>query len=127
LGTFLVVGFTLHNITEGVGIAAPILKGNRPSLVHFILLALLGGGPAIVGTLIGGFAFSNLLAALFLAVGAGAILQVIYEVGKLLLKDSTQEKGDQAPSLSASLSATNLAGLVVGVALMYATGLLVAV
>jgi zinc transporter, ZIP family len=127
LGAFLVVGFTLHNITEGVGIAAPILKGNRPSLVHFILLALLGGGPAIVGTLIGGFAFSNLLAALFLAVGAGAILQVIYEVGKLLLKDSTQEKGDQAPSLSASLSATNLAGLVVGVALMYATGLLVAV
>ena len=127
LGAFLVVGFTLHNITEGVGIAAPILKGKRPSLVHFILLALLGGGPAIVGTLIGGFAFSNLLAALFLAVGAGAILQVIYEVGKLLLKDSTQEKGDQAPSLSASLSATNLAGLVVGVALMYATGLLVAV
>jgi zinc transporter ZupT len=128
LGAFLVVGFTLHNITEGVGIAAPILKGKRPSFVHFILLALLGGGPAIVGTLIGGFAFSNLLAALFLAVGAGAILQVIYEVGKLLLKDSTQEKGDQAPSsLSASLSATNLAGLVVGVALMYATGLLVAV
>jgi zinc transporter, ZIP family len=127
LGAFLVVGFTLHNITEGVGIAAPILKGTRPSLVHFILLALLGGGPAIVGTLIGGFAFSNLLAALFLAVGAGAILQVIYEVGKLLLKDSTQEKGDQAPSLSASLSATNLAGLVVGVALMYTTGLLVAV
>jgi hypothetical protein len=81
-----------------------------------------------VGTLIGGFAFSNLLAALFLAVGAGAILQVIYEVGKLLLKDSTQEKGDQAPSsLSASLSATNLAGLAVGVALMYTTGLLVAV
>jgi zinc transporter ZupT len=127
LGAFLVVGFTLHNITEGVGIAAPILKGKRPSLVHFILLALLGGGPAIVGTLIGGFAFSNLLAALFLGVGAGAILQVIYEVGKLLLKDATQEKGGQAPSLSASLSATNLAGLVVGVALMYATGLLVAV
>ena len=127
LGAFLVVGFTLHNITEGVGIAAPILKEKRPSLVHFVLLALLGGCPAIVGTLIGGFAFSNLLAALFLAVGAGAILQVIYEVGKLLLKDSTQEKGDQAPSLSASLSATNLAGLVVGVALMYATGLLVAV
>ena len=127
LGTFLVVGFTLHNITEGVGIAAPILQEERPSLVHFILLALLGGGPAIVGTLIGGFAFSNLLAAIFLAVGAGAILQVIYEVGKLLLKDPTREKGEQAPSLSASLSATNLTGLVIGVAIMYATGLLIAV
>jgi zinc transporter, ZIP family len=127
LGAFLVVGFTLHNITEGVGIAAPILQEERPSLVHFILLALLGGGPAIVGTLIGGFAFSNLLAAVFLAVGAGAILQVIYEVGKLLLKDPTREKGEQAPSLSASLSATNLTGLVIGVAIMYATGLLVTV
>ena len=59
LGTFLVVGFTLHNITEGVGIAAPILK-ERPRLAHFAGLALLGGGPAIVGTWIGGFAYSNL-------------------------------------------------------------------
>jgi len=125
LGAFLVVGFTLHNITEGVGIAAPILKGKRPRLAHFVLLALLGGGPAIIGTLIGGFAFSNLLAAVFLAVGAGAILQVVYEVGKLLLKDSAREKGDEAPSLSASLSAPNLAGLTVGVVIMYATGFLV--
>ena len=128
LGAFLVVGFTLHNITEGVGIAAPILKEKRPSLVHFVLLALLGGGPAIMGTLIGGFAFSNLLAAVFLAVGAGAILQVIYEVGKLLLRDSVQEeRREGTPSLSASLSASNLAGLTAGIAIMYATGLLVAV
>ena len=49
-------------------------------------------GPAIVGTWIGGFAFSNLLAAIFLAVGAGAILQVIYEVTRLLLKDSGRSK-----------------------------------
>src|SRR5919112_414945 len=91
LGAFLVVGFTLHNITEGVGIAAPILK-ERPGLVHFLWLALLGGGPAIVGTWIGGFAFSNLLAAVFLAVGAGAIIQVIYEVTRLLLKDSARSK-----------------------------------
>ena len=125
LGAFLVVGFTLHNITEGVGIAAPILKEKRPRLAHFVLLALLGGGPAIVGTLIGGFAFSNLLASVFLAVGAGAILQVIYEVGRLLIRDSVQEEGEGAPSLHTSLSASNLAGLMVGVAIMYATGLLV--
>lgn len=125
LGAFLIVGFTLHNITEGVGIAAPILKEKRPRLAHFVWLALLGGGPAILGTLIGGFAFSNLLAALFLAVGAGAILQVIYEVGKLLLKDSVREKGNKASSPSASLSVPNLAGLTAGIAIMYVTGLLV--
>src|SRR5918993_1296699 len=117
LGVFLVVGFTLHNITEGVGIAAPILR-ERPSLAHFVWLALLGGGPAILGTWIGGFAFSNLLAAVFLAVGAGAIFQGVYEVTRLLLKDSTRSK---TPALSAS----NLGGLLVGVAIMYATALLV--
>lgn len=130
LGAFLVVGFTLHNITEGVGIAAPLLREKRPSLVHFVLLALLGGGPAIVGTLVGGFAFSNLLAAVFLAVGAGAILQVIYEVGRLLMKDSedsARQQGEKSPSLSTSLSARNLAGLTAGIAIMYATGLLIAV
>ena len=120
LGAFLVVGFTLHNITEGVGIAAPILKEKRPSLIHFVWLALLGGGPAIVGTWIGGFAFSNLLAAVFLAVGAGAILQVIYEVARLLLKDSARTK-------TPALSGANLAGFTAGIAIMYATALLVSV
>ena len=127
LGAFLVVGFTLHNITEGVGIAAPILIEKRPRLAHFAWLALLGGGPAVLGTLVGGFAFSNLLAAVFLAVGAGAILQVIYEVGKLLLKDSAREQEEKIPSFSASFSASNLAGFAAGIAIMYATGLLVAV
>jgi zinc transporter, ZIP family len=119
LGVFLVVGFTLHNITEGVGIAAPILK-ERPPFVHFAWLALLGGGPAIVGTWIGGFAFSNLLAAVFLAVGAGAILQVIYEVARLLLKDSARTK-------TPALSGANLAGFTAGIGIMYATALLVSV
>jgi len=119
LGTFLVIGFTLHNITEGVGIAAPIL-GEKPPPAHFAWLALIGGGPAILGTLIAGFAYSPLAAALFLAIGAGAILQVVYEVSRLLLKDSRRT---EAPALSAS----NLGGLTAGVAIMYATALLVTV
>ncbi len=117
LGTFLVVGFTLHNITEGVGIAAPILK-EKPKLAHFAWLALLAGGPAIVGTWIGGFAYSNLAATIFLAVGAGAILQVIYEVTRMLLKDSARAK-------TPALSGANLGGLTAGIAIMYVTGLLV--
>jgi zinc transporter, ZIP family len=118
LGVFLVIGFTLHNITEGVGIAAPILKEKRPDLRHFVALALIGGGPAILGTWIAGFAYSPFLSAIFLAVGAGAILQVIYEVSRLLLKDSARAK---APTLSAP----NLGGFTTGVAVMYATALLV--
>ena len=120
LGVFLVIGFTLHNITEGVGIAAPILKEKRPNLWHFAGLALLGGGPAILGTWIAGFAYSNLLSAVFLAIGAGAILQVIYEVGRLLLKDSVRAN-------QPALSGANLGGLTAGIAVMYATALLVAV
>src|SRR5205085_138526 len=48
LGTFLVIGFALHNITEGVAIAAPILKA-KPPLMTFAGLALLAGGPAVIG------------------------------------------------------------------------------
>ncbi len=121
LGTFLIIGFTLHNITEGAGIAAPILKEKqRPRLAHFAGLALLGGGPAILGTWVAGFAYSNLLSVVFLAVGAGAILQVIYEVGRIVLADARKSG---APVLSGA----NLAGLTAGIAIMYTTALLVVV
>lgn len=121
LGTFLIIGFTLHNITEGVGIAAPILKERtRPHLAHFAGLALLGGGPAILGTWIAGFAYSNLLSAVFLAIGAGAILQVIYEVGRMILADARK-------SGTPVLSGANMAGLTAGIAIMYTTALLIVV
>ncbi len=77
--------------------------------------------PAILGTWIGGFAYSNLAATIFLAIGAGAILQVIYEVARLLLKDYS------ADNKTPALSAPNLGGLTTGVAIMYATALLVSV
>jgi zinc transporter ZupT len=117
LGIFLVLGFTLHNITEGVGIAAPIVR-ERPAFSHFVLLALLAGGPAMLGTWIGGFAFSPLWATIFLAVGIGAILQVIWEVGKLMMADS--ERAHEP-----LFNWVNLSGVVVGVALMYFTAFLV--
>lgn len=120
LGVFLVIGFTLHNITEGVGIAAPILGERRPHLAHFAWLALLGGGPAILGTWIAGFAYSPLLSTIFLAVGTGAILQVVYEVTRLLMKDSGRSK-------EPALSVPNLGGFTAGIAIMYATALLVGV
>lgn len=117
LGVFLILGFTLHNITEGVGIAAPIVRKN-PGLPHFAALLLLAGGPAILGTWLGGFAFNPVLATVFLAIGIGAILQVIWEVGKLIIRDSERLNIN-------SLNWLNLSGLTVGIVIMYLTAFLV--
>lgn len=116
LGTFLIVGFTLHNITEGVGIAAPLLRGD-PRLADFAGLALLAGGPAVVGCWIGGLVFDAFWASIFLAVGAGAILQVVVEVGRLMTADRAG-----MPVLGRG---EVLAGAAVGLMLMYATALIV--
>ncbi len=117
LGSFLVIGFTLHNITEGVGIIAPLTR-EKPQLWQFALLALIAGAPAMLGTWIGGLAFSPFLAVLFLSLGAGAILQVIWEVGKLLLRDARRR---QQPAVSW----LNLAGIAAGVLIMYLTAFMV--
>lgn len=117
LGIFLVIGFTLHNITEGIGIAAPIAR-KRPALWHFFTLAALAGAPAILGVWIGGFSYNNLLTVVFLSVGAGAIAQVIYEVGRLIVRQSAE---DNTPVLSPAV----FGGLALGIVIMYATALLI--
>lgn len=119
LGSFLVLGFTLHNLTEGVGIVAPMI-GRRPRLWVFAALAALAGLPAVAGVWLGGFALSPHWAALAFAVGAGAILQVIVEVGGLLMRSDRREG-------RAWLSGTSLSGIGVGAGAMYATALLVQV
>jgi zinc transporter ZupT len=118
LGVFLIVGFTLHNVTEGIGVAAPLVE-NRPPLRHFAGLALLAGGPAVLGTWIGAFTFSPFWTAVFLAVGVGAIVQVIYEVGRIVWR-SQQRAGEPG------LSWVTFGGLAAGIAVMYATALIVA-
>lgn len=117
LGTFLVLGFTLHNITEGVGIAAPIVA-KTPGIKHFALLVLLAGAPAMLGTWVGGFTFNPILATFFLAVGVGAILQVVWEVGKLLRHSS-------ASAQQSMFNWVNLSGVAAGIAIMYFTAFLV--
>lgn len=115
LGTFLVLGFTLHNVTEGIGIAAPILK-ERPPLWSFAALVLLAGGPAVIGLWIGSLAFAPHWSALALAIGAGAILQVIVEVSAML------KRRDGWAGL---LSPVAIGGFAAGVIVMYVTAMLV--
>ena len=117
LGTFLVLGFTVHNVTEGIGIAAPMLKA-RPALWTFPALTLLAGGPAVLGLWIGSLAYAPQWSALALAIGAGAILQVVVEVTAYLMKAD----GRGAAALS---SWPVLSGLGFGVAFMYGTAMLV--
>ncbi|MQW58660.1 metal transporter [Sinorhizobium meliloti] len=119
LGTFLVLGFTLHNITEGIGVAAPILK-IRPRLVHFVGLALLAGGPAVLGIWLGSLAFAPHWTAIALAIGAGAIAQVIVEVTALVGR-SESARLDYARILSPAA----FGGIAVGLAFMYVTAMLV--
>jgi zinc transporter ZupT len=117
LGTFLVLGFTLHNITEGIGIAAPMLK-IRPPLWSFAALTLLAGGPAVLGLWIGSLAYAPQWSALALAVGAGAILQVIVEVSAYMMR--SDERGR-----AALFSWPVLSGIAFGLAFMYGTAMLV--
>jgi zinc transporter, ZIP family len=114
LGTFLVIGFIIQNITEGLGIIAPILR-DKPGIKNLILLGLLGGAPAILGSWIGGFAPSPTLIVLFLAIGTGAIFEVVYETGKLIRKDSERQP----------MPMTVFSGVMAGMLVMWVTGLLV--
>jgi zinc transporter ZupT len=119
LGTFLVLGFALHNVTEGIGIAAPMLRV-RPPLWTFAALTLLAGGPAVLGMWAGSLAYAPQWSALALAVGAGAILQVMVEVTAYLMRQNSDRQ-------SALFSPAVLGGFLAGLAFMYATAALIKV
>ena len=114
LGAFLVVGFIIQNITEGLGIIAPVLR-DRPGIKNLALMGLVGGGPAILGAWIGGFLPSPILAVLFLAIGTGAIFEVVYEIAKLIQKDTART----------AKPFTVLSGIMVGMLLLWVTGLMI--
>ena len=118
LGGSLVIGFMLQNTTEGVAIIAPLtktFKQLKTYLLHLILMGLIAGVPTIIGTLIGGFAFSFALAVLFLAIGAGAIFNVAFDITKSMAKGSWLS----------IFTVTNVLGFFAGLLIMYVTGFLV--
>ena len=113
LSTFLIVGFATHNTTEGLAIAAP-LTGTKAKIAKMIGLGLIAGIPAIFGTWIGGFSFSPFLTVVFLAIGAGAIFQVVLSIFQYM-----KEKSDL-------LSNTSLfTGISAGLLVMYLTSVLI--
>lgn len=111
LGTALVVGFALHNITEGIGIAAPTMP-RLPDWRRLVALGAVAGLPTIVGTLLGGLGYSVVLGVLFLAVGVGAIAEVVDELARYARRRTG------APGVL-------LAGAAAGFTLMYATALMI--
>ena len=114
LGTFLVVGFIIQNITEGLGIIAPVLK-DRPTWRSLALMGVIGGAPAIVGAWVGGLSYSAVLSVLFLAIGAGAVFEVVYEIGKLIQRDIARRP----------MPLTVFSGVTLGMLMLYVTGLLI--
>jgi zinc transporter ZupT len=120
LGTLLVVGFMIHNITEGPAILAPVARApefrGRRLATHLVLLGMLGGAPTIAGGWLGGLVYSDPLAVLFLAVGSGAIFQVVYEVTRFMSREAEGGLGHPV----------NFAGFLAGLVLMYVTALFVA-
>lgn len=117
LGSFLIVGFMIHNVTEGLGIAAPAADGGATlSLPRLVTLALIAGGPAILGAWTGGFIANDVLAVLFFGAAAGAAFEVVAEVVRYVgRRDSADLRSGYA-----------VGGFLAGIAIMYVTGLLAA-
>lgn len=81
LAVVLIVGFGLHNATEGFGIVAPLAgEPTRPSWGLLLLLGLIGGGPTVVGTVVGQSLVNDTVSVAFLALAAGSIIYVIVQL-----------------------------------------------
>ncbi len=109
LATLLIVGFILDNVTEGPTIVAAVARdAEAPPLLHFAALGVIAGGPVVLGGWIAAVAFSPVMAAALLAVGIGAIAQVIWQVVDLIKFDTPQV-----------LTRANMSGFVGGFVFMF--------
>jgi ZIP family zinc transporter len=92
LATVLIIGFALHNATEGFGIVGP-LGDVRPSWRWLGLAGLVGGGPTFLGAMVGYNVTSEPLELAFYALAGGAILYVIGEVWQAMRRVGHRELG----------------------------------
>ena len=92
LATVLIIGFALHNATEGFGIVGP-LGDVKPSWRWLGLAGLIGGGPTFLGSIVGYGVTSHPLELVFYAAAGGAILYVIGEVWNGMRRYGHRELG----------------------------------
>jgi ZIP family zinc transporter len=98
LATVLIIGFALHNATEGFGIVGP-LGGVVPSWRWLFAVGLIAGGPTFVGSMVGYAVTSQTLELVFYALAGGAIFYVIGEVWMGMRRYGHRELGLQLISL----------------------------
>ena len=129
-GAMLIIGFMIHNLTEGIAVVAPIVRSqigageDAVEWSHLLWLGALAGAPTILGSSLGAFAPSPALAVLFLAIGAGAVFQVVIEIVMQMRRAAAEDPGAAAVGV---LNPANVAGFLAGLAVMYVTGLFVSV
>ena len=122
LSTFLIVGFTLHNTTEGLAIVAPMAKsGGKVILRKLVIMGLIAGIPTIFGAWMGGFLYSPFAAIIFLAIGAGAIFQVVLAIFSWMSSNNSSNESRKETILNTPV----IAGFTVGMIIMYITSLLI--
>ena len=81
----LILGFALHNATEGFGIAAPLAgRGVTATWAQIGLAGLVAGGPTFLGAMIGYQTSSPTLSAFFLMTAVGALVFVVGELWGVL-------------------------------------------
>jgi ZIP family zinc transporter len=90
LATVLIIGFALHNATEGFGIVGP-LGTVRPSWRWLGIAGLVGGGPTFAGAMLGYGLSSEPLELACYALAGGAILYVIGEVWQAMRRHGHRE------------------------------------
>jgi ZIP family zinc transporter len=92
LATVLIVGFALHNATEGFGIVGP-LGPVVPSWRWLTVAGLIAGAPTFLGSLLGYQVTSEPLELAFYALAGGAIFYVIGEIWNGMRRYGHRELG----------------------------------
>jgi ZIP family zinc transporter len=115
LATVLIIGFALHNATEGFGIVGP-LGGVQPTWRWLLTAGLIAGTPTFLGSLVGYNVSSTPLELAFYSLAGGAILYVIGEIWHAMRRYGYRELGLYL------LAAGFMTGLVTDLVVVYGGG-----